>query len=249
LQGVLQHFEKTQILTENQHRTDAMNFPDQLLPTSLVWVSDVMAFLLLSIAAWTAPWKRLVRDDVANVWLGMCVGLMLLWSIKTGIRPGLDFHLLGATLMTLMFGARLAMVGQAIVMVGITLAGMAGWSVLGANWMLTGVLPVFLSYLIYAIVDRKLPNHLFVYIFLNAFIGAGVVVLITGLAATVLLGLSGVYAGAYLTQNYLPYFILMGWSEAMLTGMAVTMMTVFRPAWLVTFSDLRYLKSKPSRGD
>jgi len=224
-----------------------MNFPDQLLPTSLVWVCDVLALLLFLAAAWTAPWKRLIRDDVVNVWFGMCVGLMLLWSIKTGVRPGLTFHLLGATLMTLMFGARLAMVGQAVVVLAVTLAGMAGWSALGVNWLLAGVLPVALSYGIYATVDRKLPNHLFVYIFLNAFIGAGAVVVITGLAAALLLAMTGVYASTYLTQNYLPYFILMGWSEAMLTGMAVTMMTVFRPAWLMTFSDARYLKRKPNR--
>jgi uncharacterized membrane protein len=31
--------------------------------------------------------------------------------------------------------------------------------------------------------------------------------------------------------------------------MAVTLMTAFRPAWLSTFSDVRYLKTKATRGD
>lgn len=226
-----------------------MNFPDQLLPAAMVWTSNALALTLLILVAWTSPWRRLIRQKTFNVWLGMGVGLLLLWSIKTGIRPGLNFHLLGATLMTLMFGARLAMVGLAVVLLGVTLAGMAGWSALGVNWLLTGMLPVTLSYLIYATVDRKLPNHLFVYIFVNAFIGAGAVILGTGLVTTLLLALSGTYASLYLTENYLPYYILMGWSEAMLTGMAVTLMTAFRPTWLSTFSDVRYLKTKPNRGD
>ena len=226
-----------------------MNFPDQLLPTSLLLASNVLALSLLALAAWTAPWKRLVRDDVFSVWLGMCVGLMLLWSIKTGIRPGLTFHLLGATLMTLMFGARLALVGLAVVLLGITCAGMAGWSSLGINWLLAGLLPVTLSYLLYALVDRRLPNHLFVYIFVNAFIGAGTVIVLTGLATTLLLVISGTYTSQYLTQNYLPYYLLMGWSEAMFTGMAVTLMTAFRPTWLSTFSDVRYLKTRPKPGE
>jgi uncharacterized membrane protein len=226
-----------------------MDFPDQLLPASVVWATNMLAWALLIYAAWSAPWRRLIRAEMLNVWLGMCVGLMLLWSIRIGIRPGLNFHLLGATLLTLMFGARLAIVCLAVVVVSITLAGAAGWSALGANWLLTDVLPVTLSYLLYATVDRKLPNHLFVYIFVNAFIGAGLAVFLIGLVTTLLLVLCGVYASDYLFEYYLPYFILMGWSEAMLTGMAVTLMTAFRPAWLSTFSDVRYLKTKPTRGD
>lgn len=225
-----------------------MNYPDPLLPESLLWASDLLALLLLVVAAWSAPWKRLTRDNVLNVWFGMCVGLMLLWSIKTGIRPGLNFHLLGATVMTLMFGARLALLGLAVVLLGVTVAGGAGWGALGINWMLMAVLPVGLSYLMYLVVDRKLPNHLFVYIFLNAFLGAGLVVFLTGGASVALLHGVEAYPGDYLVRNYLPYFILMAWSEALLTGMAVTLMTAFRPAWLATFSDVRYLKTKPDRG-
>lgn len=226
-----------------------MNFPDHLLPDALLWTADVLAVVLLGLALWAAPWRRLVQQQLLNVWLGVCVGLMLLWSIKTGIRPGLNFHLLGAMLCTLMFGARLALVAMAVVMVGVTLAGSAGWVSLGLNWMVTGLLPVALSALIYRVVDRKLPNHLFVYIFLNAFVGAGLVVVVTGLVTTLVLALSEVYPGSYLTQNYLPYYVLMGWSEALLTGMAVTLMTAFRPAWLSTFSDARYLKTKPRHDD
>ena len=119
-----------------------MNFPDQLLPAVLVWTCNVLALLLLAPVAWSAPWRRLVGQDTFNLWLGMCVGLLLLWSIKAGIRPGLDFHLLGAMLLTLMFGARLAMLALAVVLLGVTLAGAAGWSSLGLNWLLTGALLV-----------------------------------------------------------------------------------------------------------
>jgi uncharacterized membrane protein len=226
-----------------------MNFPDQLLPFSLIWACNGLALILLGWVGWTAPWKRIAGNDLQNVWMGTSVLVMMLWSIKTGVKPGLNFHLLGATAMTLMFGARLAMAGMAVVLVAITMAGGSGWSVLGLNWLLTGVLPVGLSYLLYSVVDRKLPNHLFIYIFINAFIGAGVVIVLTGAVTTAVLILSQVYSAHYLTQNYLPYYILMGWSEAMLTGMSVTLMTVFRPLWLATFSDARYLKDKSHQND
>jgi uncharacterized membrane protein len=82
----------------------------------------------------------------------------------------------------------------------------------------------------------------FVYIFVDAFVTAGLAMILCGLFAVALLAASDVYPMHYLGHEYLPYFILMGWSEAMLTGMAVTLMVVYRPQWLATFSDQQYVK-------
>ena len=56
-----------------------------------------------------------------NVWLGTIVVLMLVWSMKAGVRPGLNLHLLGATVFTLMFGRQLAIIGLSIVLAAVTL--------------------------------------------------------------------------------------------------------------------------------
>jgi uncharacterized membrane protein len=221
-----------------------MNFPDNLLPHAMLWTGNALALLLMVVAVCTAPWKRLAQVDLLNVWLGMCVGLMLIWSIKTGIKPGLNFHLLGATLMTLMFGPQLAMIGLALVLLAVTLAGMSGWSSYALNLLLMGALPVLLSHRLYVLAERNLPHHLFVYILLDAFFGAALAMALSGLTSTLLLAFSRTYPYGYLTDNYLPYYILMSWSEALLTGMAVTLMTAFRPHWLSTFDDLRYLGRK-----
>lgn len=218
-----------------------MNFPDLLLPSSLVWAANLLALLILGESLLRAPWKRLDRPDILQLWLAGCVGLMLVWSIRTGIKPGLNFHLLGATLLTLMFGVRLAMVALAVVLLGVTLNGAGGWSSLGMNFLLMTVLPVLFSYAIYSQAHHKLPNHVFVYIFVDAFVTGGLAMCLCGLTAAILLVISGVYSAAYLGGNYLPYFILMGWSESLLTGMAVTLMVAFRPEWLSTFSDKDYV--------
>ncbi len=218
-----------------------MNFPEQFLPAAIAWPAALIAVLALALAASRAPWRRLGDGTLLHVWLGMCAGLMALWSIKAGIKPGLELHLLGATLFTLMFGPWLALTGLAVVLAGITLAGHAGWGSFGANLLLMAALPVLFSHLVYALADRWLPHHLFIYIFVNAFACAGAAILLSGLAATLLLSLSGIYAGSYLGSHFLPYFILMGWAEALLTGMAVTLMTAYRPGWLATFDDARYL--------
>lgn len=222
-----------------------MNFPDTLLPQSLLWIADGLSLLLLFLAVQRAPWARLQNTDLLNVCLGAIVTLMLVWSIKAGIKPGLNFHLLGSTLLTLMFGPWLALAMLAVVLLAVTIAGAAGWASYGLNFLLMATLPVMLSHMLFRMADMRLPNHLFVYIFVNAFIGAGLAMAACGIVSTLLLIAAGAYSGPYLGTQFLPYFILMAWSEAMLSGMVMTLMVVYRPAWVVTFSDERYLKDKP----
>lgn len=221
-----------------------MNLPDHLLPETWYWGGHIVFALVLAWALLTAPWRRLGDNIQQNVWLGACVALMALWSVKTGIRPGLNFHLLGATVTALMFRAQLAILAAAIATVAITLATGGGWHSISLNALTMGALPVLLSYGLYRLVDRWLPNHLFIYIFVNAFLGAALAMGATGVASTLTLTLSGAYTLEYLKAHYLPYYILMGWSEAISTGMAITLMVIYRPEWVATFDDKRYLNGK-----
>jgi uncharacterized membrane protein len=221
-----------------------MNFPDLLLPSYILWPANLLGALLLANCLRYAPWHSLGKSRLLHLWLASCVLLMLIWSVKAGVRPGLNFHLLGATLLTLMFGPRLAIIALAVVLAGVTLAGASGWATLGLNLLVMGALPVLFSYAIYSQAHHKLPNHLFVYIFLDAFFSAGLAMCLSGLAATIVLTAGNAYSLDFLGSNYLSYFIMMGWSEALFTGMAITMMVAFRPEWLATFSDRRYLKIK-----
>lgn len=219
-----------------------MNLPDRLLPEAWYWGGHALFALVLGWALLTAPWRRLQDGTQQHVWLGACVFLMVLWSVKTGIRPGLNFHLLGATTIALMFRAQLAIVAVAIVAAGVTLAGNGDWHSLSLNALTMGVLPVLLSYGLYWLADKKLPNHLFVYIFVNAFLGGALAMAATGAVSTLTLSWSGAYSLAYLKEHYLPYYILMGWSEAITSGMAITLLAIYQPDWLGTFDDRRYLK-------
>ncbi|HEY0268527.1 MAG TPA: energy-coupling factor ABC transporter permease [Methyloradius sp.] len=221
-----------------------MNFPDGLLPATLLWIANILAGSILYLAVKTADWRLLKNEGWQHLFLGTSATLILLWSIKAGIKPALDFHMLGATLLSLMFGWQFALMALSLVLIGITAFGMAGWESLGLNFMLMGIIPALFSYNFFRWVDRKLPNHFFIYVYVTSFASAALAITLCGIAAILVLSLGGVYTGHYLMQNYLPYFILMAWSEALLTGMAVTMMAVYRPEWLITFSDKRYLNNK-----
>ena len=45
-------------------------------------------------------------------------------------------------------------------------------------------------------------------------------------------------------SEYLPFFLVVGFSEAWLTGMALTVLVIYRPEWVATFDDRSYLLNK-----
>ncbi len=221
-----------------------MNLPDRLFPDEWYWTGHGLLALAVGFAVLRAPWRRLKDPAQLNVWLGACVFLVGLWLIKAGVRPGLNFHLLGATLLTLMVGPHLAFLGILLVLAGITFNGGADWHSFSLNGLLMGGVPVLVSYAIYHLADTQLPNNYFLYIFVNAFFGAAAALAVTGITATALFWAAGAYSGEYLTRQYLPYFILLGWSEAMLTGMAMSLLVAYRPQWVCSFDDERYIRNK-----
>lgn len=220
-----------------------MNLTADLLGQAWYWAALPVAGALLLQAARGAPWSWLSDSSRLNVFLGSVVSLVLLWNIRTGIRPGLGFHLLGATASTLMFGPRLALLAMTLVMLGAAVSGSLQWPSLPLNIVLMGAVPVAVSWGILRATQRWLPAHLFVYLFVAAFFGAAAALLATGLAASTLLGAAGVYSFDYLGTEYLPWFLLMAWAEAFTTGAALTLMVVYRPDWVATFDDARYLRN------
>lgn len=220
-----------------------MNMVSSNIPGSwlaLLWLSIV---LLGIVAARRARWEILSDRRNLPVFFAAASVVLALWLIKTGIKPGLNFHLLGATALTLMFRPLFALFALALVICAITLFH-GEYAAFAANFLIMAVVPVAVSWGIYRLVDRRLPNHLFIYIFLNAFFGAAIAIAMVGLASTAFAALSGMYGLDYLLEEYLPYYLLMAWAEAFSTGMIITLMVVYKPEWVATFDDKRYLEGK-----
>ena len=208
--------------------------------STVLWLAMAGLFALM---LRKAAWSMLKSPANLNVFLGATVALFGLWLINTGVRPGLNFHLLGATALTLMFRPWFAILALAMVIAGLTLHN-GQFNAYPANLLLMGILPVSGSWAIYRIVDRRLPNHMFIYIFLNCFFGAAVAMAMVGVGSTVFASVAGVYKLDYLLENYLPFYMLMAWAEAFTTGTIMTLLIVYRPEWVATFDDHRYLQSK-----
>jgi uncharacterized membrane protein len=225
-----------------------MNFPENLFGDA--WVFG--AYLPLAVAwGWclrTAPWRRLADSRQMNVWLGTIVVLTLMWSMKAGVRPGMNMHLLGATMVTLMFGRQLAIVALSIVLAAVTLntadSSSIGWWPFALNALMMAVVPVFIAWAILRLVERWLPANFFIYIFVATFFGAAFNTVLTGLLATLLLAVAGIYPTEMLFGDFFLGYVLLAFAEAWLTGAAITLMVVYLPDWVGTFDDRRYLWKK-----
>ncbi len=167
-----------------------------------------------------------------------------MWHLKVRLEDGLSIHLLGSTALTLMFRWQVAILSNALVLVGVTLTSSADFAAFAMNGLLTGVLPVTISYIIWRINEWYLPANYFVYIFIAAFLAAGLSILATGFASYYLLTLIDNPLSVEILDEYLMIFIPIMYPEAFLTGAVISIFVIFKPQWIATFDDRRYLHDK-----
>jgi uncharacterized membrane protein len=221
-----------------------MNFPANLFPEPLYWSAHVAYFLLMGWAIFSAPWHMLRSRENLHVLLGATVVLLVLWSLKAGIHPGMSFHLLGATLLMLMFGWQFALFAISLVILGQALYGHIEWFSFSLNVMIMGGMPVLFSYAVYRLSQFYLPKNFFIYTLFNGFFcGAMSMALLITVASTLLYCCGG-YTWDDIYHRYLPFAPMMIFAEAFFTGMLASSMVLFRPEWIGSFDDRRYLNGK-----
>ena len=222
-----------------------LHIPADLLPVPLMWLGNILMLALVLFAIKKISFKELLNNKPSqHVYFGAIVALLLLWKIKAGISPGLGFHHLGAMMFTLMFGWPLALLGiSAIMLVSVLLQHNEVLS-LGINGLLSVAIPVFVSYGILRLTQQRLPDNYFIYIFVVAFFGAGIAVAASRLTALALLSLLQVYPDSQLVSESLVYIPLFMFPEAFITGFLISAFVVYKPDWVTTFDDERYIVGK-----
>jgi len=167
----------------------------------------------------------------------------VLWRIKAGILTGLDLHILGVTAATLILGWRLAILSSVLASVLLTAVGQIELNLLPMQILIGAFIPILLSYLGFLISYQYLPRHFFVYIFVCAFITAGFIACIKISLGALFYLTIGQYNWQELADNYVYLSAIIWFPEAMLNGMAITIMITYRPHWVKTFYDKDYLDS------
>lgn len=221
-----------------------MTLDPALFTPFAIWTAVILYGLCLVLALWLAPWRKLLEARLTHVFFGATVALLLLWQMETQVQPGLSYHLLGLTAVTLMFGWCFAVIAASLALLGITLNGGSAWDGFALNALVSGVLPITLTLVLLILIRRYLPKQFFVYVLVNGFLTAGLVGVAMGYMAAWLLAGSGAYTMAELSQTVLPFFPLMFLPEAMLNGWIMVILVAFRPHWVYSFSDLEYIKGK-----
>ena len=143
----------------------------------------MLCVLLMLAALLTAPWSKIRDSEAQHIFLGTIVMLSLLWVMRGGIQDGLSFHLLGMTLLCLMFEWQFALMAASLVVAIATSQGPAGWEAFGVNLLLMGALPILFTRLLLYLCQRRLPHNYFIYVFLNAFLAGGLSILLAGAAS------------------------------------------------------------------
>ncbi|HET8694273.1 MAG: hypothetical protein KGN37_04215 [Burkholderiales bacterium] len=217
--------------------------------------------LALGMAGLFKPWLVLRHRPLQSPWLGAMVILPWVWWLQQLLPSGVALRIGGACLLVLMFGWPLAIWSLPVVAVGTALIEVLGppfghmapthsvaavvqvWLELGPTMIWTGVIPATLALGIGLAIRRWAPQHLFVYILGRGFFGTALAISLTG----VLGWLANRVPDSMSTEEWLLGHWLLGWGEAISTGMLTSIFVAFKPQWLLTYSDARYLP--PPGGD
>lgn len=219
-----------------------MSFTEGLLQKSWLLSSALIYLLVLVYAFRHAPWRVLQKNRVLQHMLfGATVMLMLLWSMRAGISPGLGIHFLGLTVMTLVFGWDLAIIAATLALVGMAAIGKESWDGLAINGICSILLPVSITCIILYFVERQKLKNFFVFLFVCGFIAAGLSSAMAGLATSTVLVLGDVYTFTKIFHEYVRYLPLIMFPEGLLNGIFLTGMLVFHPDWVRTFDAQVYI--------
>ena len=199
------------------------------------------ALPLVAFALRKAAWSRFLAGDTVHVWCAAVFVVVALWNIQATVGEGFTFHILGVAAFTLLSGPALALAGGAVALaLELVLRGGLVQNA-GIAFVTMVALPVATVQAVLRASERWLPPNFFVYIFVVAFFGAGASFAACGLAGAAALTWGAGREASLVFGEYVPYLVYLAFGEATLTGMVVTLAVVYRPQWVTSFDDARYI--------
>lgn len=165
----------------------------------------------------------------------------ILWATQAGVKEGLQIHFLALTTLTMMYGWRMAFLISIPAMLVNHLLHDVSLLQLPTSLVLSALLPIFISYLVFLLSYHYLPRNIFVFIFVAGFFNGA----ITGSLHLLINSFYHLSVGHYdwetIQHNYFIFVPLLAFPEGLLNGMSLAALTVFKPEWLRVFSDRDYI--------
>ncbi|WP_421204342.1 energy-coupling factor ABC transporter permease [Aeromonas enteropelogenes] len=206
-------------------------------------LAALLIWLLLLLSSLRPPLWQTLHDNplYQHLLLGSAIALIPLWYLRAGLHEGLEVHFLGLTTLTLLLGWRLALLAPCLTLLVLGYFGVTNLADFGWQALIGIGLPVATSWLLFLASWAWLPRHLFVYLFVAAFLGGAVTISVKVVASALLMGVNGTYPWHTISADYLSIWPLLLFPEALLNGMAMTVLAIYRPHWVNTFFDRTYL--------
>ena len=214
------------------------------MEASALWAGLALAVALTS-AARVVAWRQAFATGTLHRFFGGALALALLWVARADLGQGVALQLVGVPLVTLMLGPAVAIWCATLAAAFFSVALDQSGGVLIWNAFFLGVVPALATDLGRRAVAQWLPAHPFVYILGNGFFVAGLAATVAQLCSAALLLATGPENGSALFAQYAPFILLIGFGEATLSGMLLTLMVVYLPNWVATFEDRHYLRRSP----
>lgn len=221
-----------------------MDLSDLAIPAGWALFGWAVALVLLVMAVRAVRWRQFVSGETTRVLPAAVFVTCLLWGLRAHVGEAFAFHLLGTAALALTVGAPLALIGGAVVVGAMGLVRDAPWLNAGLVWLTAVAVPVVVASGVLRIAERKLAPNFFVYVFAGCFFGAALAFGAGGLAAALVTVAAGVRPADVVFGEYVPFLLYLGFGEATLTGMCLTLAVVYRPQWVATFDDARYLRGR-----
>ncbi|MBR7627897.1 energy-coupling factor ABC transporter permease [Aeromonas popoffii] len=203
----------------------------------------LLLWLLLLIFSLRGPLLRtlLAQPLYQHLCLGGAIALVPLWLLRAGLHEGLEVHFLGLTSLTLLLGWRLTLLAPCLTLLILGYFDVIELADIGWHALIGVALPVATSWLLFLASWAWLPRHLFVYLFVVAFGGGALSISVKVVASALLMDMSGTYPWHTISADYLSIWPLLLFPEALLNGMTMTLLAIYRPHWVNTFFEREYL--------
>jgi uncharacterized membrane protein len=187
-------------------------------------------------------WPKIKQDKhYQHLVFATVVILLLLWFLRAGIHEDLQVHFLGVTALTLIHGWRIAAFIGSLPLGLMAVLGSINGGDIGIVALVGVIFPILFSTGIFLLSYRFLTHHIFIYIFVAAFINGALTMCFHLLLTSGWIYWEGNVSWQYIVDNYLILMPLMAFPEALLNGMVMTLLIVYQPEWVRTFSEREYM--------
>lgn len=203
-----------------------------------------MALAIIGLAVKHLPTAELSSSRQLQHRVGFALfAMVLLWTLEASLNREVSFHFFLASTLHLVFGWHLAMLIIATTLALLTLFNLHSIWGYGLNLLISGFVPVLVTFCVWRWTERTQKLNPFVFILLIAFGGGVLSVLVSMLVVSLMLLTVTSLSLESIVSDYWAFIPLLALPEGVINGMLIAGLIVFRPEWVRLYDEKKYTGS------